>query len=358
MIEFTLGFNSAEYHLHDDHVDVEYMNGEHILQVGLTVQGSTDEIFSNQREIELDNDDVLLASLSGLGEGAANASTGQMWYGGPGASVEITAKPVVYSGGDVSSVTLLGFCGDDAATDSEAPFVFEVDCDGYTSDKDGDGDKPEFTVGGDDIGARASAVYLDFEGPTAPHFNANPNGREGGWVNQAVLVATAAGPYHATRNKDGWLVYNRDEEGVGGYAPQVRFSSTTPVIVDAAREATPNALPTEPTRANAVCVIATAVDLLGNESGLPRAGSDCVTAANYTGDGGRRREHDLPCRYPCRSGCECTDHRVLACQPEGECLFAEGVPAAGGGRGHIFHRQVRPALHDACALEGRRQKCG
>ena len=82
-----------------------------------------------------------------------------------------------------------------------------------------------------------------------------------------MLVATSAGAYHASRNKDGWLVYNDDEEGVGGYQAVIRFSTTTPEIVDAARGAAPNALPTAPTRANAACVIATAVDLLGNESG-------------------------------------------------------------------------------------------
>ena len=282
-LTFTLSFDSDGYEEHGDHVDVDYMNGEHSIQALLKIAGRDDALMSNVMLVEFDNDDKLKASMSGLGEGAANESTGQMWYGGPAASVEITALPIVYSSGGVSSVTLREFCGDEAMTDSEAPFMFEVDCKGYTSDKDGDGDKPEFNVGGDKIGVSVSAVYLDFEGPAAPHFNADPNGREDGWINQAVLVATTAGEFHATKNKDGWLVYNEDEEGVGGYAPQVRFSSTTPSIVDGACEATPNAPPTGPTKENAVCVIATAVDLLGNESGLPSAGSDCVTAANYVG---------------------------------------------------------------------------
>ena len=286
---FTLSFDS---HDHDPETGAPvYMNGEHTISAELQIAGGMmadgmmghETVSSNAVTVEFDNDDFIAASYSGLGDGAMNEETGQIWYGGPDAAVEITALPVLYSSGAVSSLTLLSFCSDDAATDSEAPFSFSLDCD-KTSDKDGTGDKPKFTVEGDEIDVVAKAVYLDFNGPPAPHFEANPNGREGGWVNQAVLVATSLGAYHASRNKDGWLVYKEDEEGVGGYAPQLRYSSTTPSIVDGARGATANVLPTEPTRANAVCVIATAVDLLGNESSLPSAGSDCVTAANYKAD--------------------------------------------------------------------------
>ena len=282
--DFTLSFDSHGY---DDHGHPDYANGEHTisaeLEVGVTMADGMhghETVSSNAVTVEFANDDFVAASFGGLGDGAMNEETGQIWYGGPDAAVEITALPVLYSSGAVSSLTLLSFCGDDAATDSEAPFSFSLDCD-ETSDKDGDGDKPEFTVEGDPIDVRAKAVYLDFDGPPAPHFYPNPNEREGGWVNPTVDFL---GKYHKDRNKDGWLKYNEDKEGVGGYAPQLRYSSTTPSIVDGARGATANVLPTEPTRANAVCVIATAVDLLGNESSLPSAGSDCVTAANYKAD--------------------------------------------------------------------------
>ena len=208
-----------------------------------------------------------------------NSKTGQVWYGGPDVSVEISALAVSYSSGAaVSSVTLLPFCEDDAATDSEAPFSFPVDCDGFQSESDGT--TPTFNVGGAKIDSKGGKVYLDFKAPDAPHFNVNPNGREAGWVNPAVDFL---GEYEEDKNDDGWLFYNEDEEGVGGYAPQLRFSSTTPSIVDGARGATANALPTAPTKIDAVCVIATAVDLLGNESKLPSAGKACVVAAKYVG---------------------------------------------------------------------------
>ena len=107
-----------------------------------------------------------------------------------------------------------------------------------------------------------------------------PTGRELGWVNPDVDFL---GEFDESSNKDGWLVYNEDEEGVGGYDPQLRFSSTTPSIVDGALEATANDFPTAATMTNAACVIATAVDLLDNESKLPSAGKVCVTDAVYEG---------------------------------------------------------------------------
>ena len=193
-------------------------------------------------------------------------------------SVEITALPVLYSG-SVSSLTLLQFCGAKALTDSEAPFTFAPECTDYVSGTDGD--QPTFTAGGNAIGTKGGKVYLDFKAPAAPHFKPNPNGREDGWINQAVLVATAAGA-NSSRNKDGWLTYNDDDKtGVGGYSPRLRYSTTTPSIVDGARAATPNVPPTDPTKKDAACVVATAVDLLGNESKLPAAGKACAAAAGY-----------------------------------------------------------------------------
>ena len=278
-VVFSLSFNSAEYD--PDTGEVKYPNGAHEIVAGVTLKGSTEEAYSNRMEVEFKNSSVVVASVNGLGDGARNSSTGQVWHGGPDVSVEISALAVSYSSGAaVSSVTLLPFCGDDAATDSEAPFSFPVDCDGFQSDKS-EGTTPSFNVGGAEIDSKGGKVYLDFKAPDAPHFNANPNGREAGWLNPTVDFL---GEYKADKNEDGWLVYNEDEEGVGGYAPQLRFSSTTPSIVDGARGATANALPTAPTRKDAACVIATAVDLLGNESKLPSAGTPCALADKYVPD--------------------------------------------------------------------------
>ena len=293
--DFTLSFNSADYDRESG--APTYMNGEHTisaeLEIGVDMADGThghETISSNAITVEFKNSNFVGVSIAGLGDGAMNSNTGQRWYGGPGVTPEITAVPVSYSGGDaVASLTLLSICGADAATDSEAPFVFTVEC------KKGQSKETlKFNVEGTPIDARGDKeVYLDFQAPTAPHFyraedGSGPNGREDGWVNAAVQFTSKYEDKDGKR--DGWLVYNdKDTDnpasaGIGGYMPQLRYSSTTPSIVDGARAATPNVLPTAATKRDAVCVIATAVDLLGNESKLPAAGSGCATAEKYVAD--------------------------------------------------------------------------
>ena len=286
-IEFNLGFNSAAYELHGDHTDVEYMNGEHTLRVGLQVAGGG-TVMSNEVTVEFDNDDGIHVTAV-TPENSALDSDGNTWYGGPDTELSVTVLPVLYSGRPLDAVTMMGFCGADAATVDEAPFEFAPDCSGTTK-----GGTPMFalTVGGGDAIAVTGAddflnddsgfpINLDYQGPAAPRFHPNPNDRQGGWVN---LTVDFLGKQHAKNNPDGWLVYGSDA-GVGGYTPQLRFSATTPSLVDGAIatgpvEGVPD-LPLEGTKANAICVVATAVDLLGNESSLPSAGTACADDQTY-----------------------------------------------------------------------------
>ena len=278
---FTMSFDSDGYEEHGDHTDVDYMNGEHTisaeLEIGVTMADGMhghETISSNVVTVEFDNEDGYIVTAD-LGHNTALDDDGRVWYGGPdNGHVVVSALAVSYSGDEVAGGVVVRLEGCEAEEDDE------FDCKGQQSDREisilADGVKRAI-LNADDL----PEANIDMAGPDAPHFNADPNGREGGWINQAVLVATSAGEYHSSRNKDGWLVYNEDDEGVGGYSAQLRFSTTTPTIVDGARGAAPNALPTEHTKANAACVIATAVDLLGNESKLPSAGKGCAMAEAY-----------------------------------------------------------------------------
>ena len=229
---FVLSFNSADY----DTLGVPtYMNGEHTISAQLMVASSDEPIGSGFHAREFDNGDgVHLTAVAP--DGSALDSDGNVWYGGPGTGIEITAVPVVYSGGSAGSVTLLGgFCAADASSDEEAPFVFTPDCAkaGKTSSDDGVAPRFTLTVGGASIDVGADDILngdddifpirLDYQGPDAPHFSVNPNDREGGWVNAAVDFLGANG---TGSKKDGWLVYNNDDAsaGVGGYTPQIRFA--------------------------------------------------------------------------------------------------------------------------------------
>ena len=219
---------------------------------------------SNIMLVEFDNTDGVYVNLSGLGPGALNSGTGQRWYGGPAAMIEITAVPVMYSGGSSASVGIGEFCGDEAAT-ATGPFVFTPECEG-TGDH-----TATFTADGADIGVLNSDVfplYLDYAGPSAPIFSPNPNNREDGWVNATVGFLGEQG----AKNKDGWLTYNDDDdEGVGGYQPVLRYAEEDGASIEDAIAASPLTLATLPREsdADAYCVVASAVDHLGNESSLP-----------------------------------------------------------------------------------------
>ena len=85
--------------------------------------------------VEFDNDDGVQVAVSGLGLVRRTRATGQMWYGGPAAMIEITAVPVLYSGGSASSVGIGAFCGADAdgRMGLMAPFEFTPTCKGTSN---------------------------------------------------------------------------------------------------------------------------------------------------------------------------------------------------------------------------------
>ena len=267
---FTLSFDSDDYDLSTG--SPAYMNGDHEISMQLKVAGSA-PISSNALAVDFDNDDGVYVTVSGLGEGALNSGTGQRWYGGPAAAVEVTAVPVRYSGASTASVGIGAFCGDeDGSTATAAPFVLTPECEG-TGER-----TATFTADGADIDVLNSDVfplYLDYDGPSAPIFSPNPNNRENGWVNLTVDFLGEQG----SRNKDGWLTYNDDDDsGVGGYQPVLRYAEDDDIKdAIAASPLTLANLPGE-SEINAYCAVASAVDLLGNESSLP--GGDCLMAGD------------------------------------------------------------------------------
>ena len=285
-IVFKLSFDSDEY---DETAGTEtagtvtYPNGAHDIVVGVTVQGSTDETYSNRMEVEFDNEDGVHALAILPGDPVFNPADGKGWYGGPDAAITVAATLVSYSGDVVGELTLLNICGNNPITDSEAPFVFaELECDATRILTQEDN---IFRIAEREVGIlNGEGVFplrLDFEGPGAPRFGPNPNGREDGWINDAVDLT---GKYSET-NKDGWLVSGASGGGVGGNALQLRYSTTTPSIVDGALATEASSEPTLPaatSKATDICFIASAVDRLGNESALPADSDACANVVAYT----------------------------------------------------------------------------
>ena len=246
--------------------------------VGLTVQGSTEEAFSNRIEVEFDNKDGVLVAVLDRTREPMLGQDGGYWYGGPDAGFKIKAIPVLYSGRPVPSVTLReGFCvGHDGEALPVAPYTFTPDCGGH----EGLVEPNSFSIGAAEVPtlnekAEFFSIKLDYAGPAAPVFRPNPNGREEGWINDAVGLAaehvTTSGP---KKNLDGWLFFGAADGGVGGYTAHLQVGKDIKEALVAAASSTPT-LPATSTKNNAYCFVASAVDDLGNRSELPKEADGC-----------------------------------------------------------------------------------
>ena len=284
---FTMAFDSDGYDEHGDHVDVDYMNGEHTisaeLEIGVTMADGMhghETVSSNVVTVEFDNDDGYIVTAD-LGHNTALDDDGRVWYGGPdNGHIEISALGVSYSGAETGeAIVRLEGC--------EAEEGDEFDCDGQQSERE------ISVISGGVVGTILNAddlpeANIDMEGPDAPVFHPNPNKREEGWVNAAVNFTGEQG---SGSKKDGWLVYKDEsaDDGVGGYSPRIRFAeadSDKEVGVALAAPALsalvlPASLAGKSSKADAFCVVASAVDMLGNESDLPDADEDCVSHDAY-----------------------------------------------------------------------------
>ena len=110
-----------------------YLNGTHVILMGVTFMGSEAENESPPWDIELENDDGYVVTAD-LGDNSAIGDDGRRWYGGPdNGPIDITALPVSYSGGSVTSVSA-NFCGKDL-TDSDGAdgYTFEFECEDHES---------------------------------------------------------------------------------------------------------------------------------------------------------------------------------------------------------------------------------
>ena len=105
----------------------------------------------------------------------------------------------------------------------------------------------------------------------------NPNGREGGWINDAVGLAAK---HDVKENDDGWLIYGATDGGVGGNTVQLQVGEDMEEALAATASSTP-ALPEASEKSDAYCFVASAVDDLGNRSKLPKEDDDCAKPGDY-----------------------------------------------------------------------------
>ena len=220
-VEFSLSFDSDEYDPETGKVD--YLNGPHVILMGVTFRGSEAENESPPWDIELENDGGYVVTAD-LGDNSAIGDDGRRWYGGPdNGTIDVTALLVSYTGGSVTSVTA-NFCGKDK-TDSDGSdgYTFEFACEDHESKTDADerldGDMLTLSSPGEDgvilNDDHPFPAFVDFVGPTeSPIIVANRNGRENGWLNADVALT---GEVDADEDDDeNWLVEGEGGEGEGG----------------------------------------------------------------------------------------------------------------------------------------------
>ena len=280
--------------------DPTYMNGEHTISAVLMVAGagSDEPVESGIHDREFDNDDGYIVTAD-LGDNSEIGDDGRRWYGGPdNGTIDITALPVSYSGGSVTSVGA-NFCGEDA-TDSDGSdgYTFEFECEDRESNTDGTdgavvGEMLALSSPGED-GVILNAedlpfpAFVDFVGPSkSPIIVANRNGRENGWLNAAVALTGEVDPDED--DDENWLVEGADDTGgIGGYNMMLLMGGD----LEKALEASPSSsLPAESADNNSYCAVALATDDLGNESERPDAMDDMCRPAPAGAD--MKVNHDV-----------------------------------------------------------------
>ena len=274
---FTLSFDSDAY----DAVtgDVGYENGDYDISMQLKVAGS-EPISSNVLTVDFNNDDGYVVTAD-LGDNSEIGDDGRRWYGGPSnGPIDITALPVSYSGGSVTSVSA-NFCGKDLTDlDGSDGYTFEFKCENRESNTDGTndavvGEMLAISSAGTDgkiLGDNPFPAFVDFVGPSeSPIIVANRNGRENGWLNAAVALT---GEVDADEDDDeNWLVEGADDTGgIGGYNMMLLMGENLEKALDASPGST---LPAESANKDSYCAIASATDDLGNMSELPDDDATC-----------------------------------------------------------------------------------
>lgn len=131
------------------------------------------------------------------------------------------------------------------------------------------------------IATVATGYRIDNRAPGAPQFAGNPNGRQNGWINDAVGLTGS----NTSATDNDWIINGTADQGIGGgstgtgaYQRFLRMGDGTAGTVAAARAAEASDAPAypSPTATNiSLCAIATARDQVGNESALPSSSTAC-----------------------------------------------------------------------------------
>lgn len=279
----------------------KYFNGARQLSARAVVQGGT-QVATPSITLQFNNVNRLIEQLILGGTRASAVSAGGLAF--ERGSLTVSVLPVIYQQGRTMAAGSTTFGGSDAsgvgartaalvapaggtgawtATFSDAGANAVGNVSDYEYNGAGAGENASVTATdnqGNQLFAAAApfstpanpapVVRLDNRAPGAPTFAANPNGRQNSWINGTVGLAGV----NSSATDNDWMINGTADAGVGGYTRWLRTGTDMATAIAATASSTP-ALPA-PSATNATyCAVASATDLLGNESALPAAATAC-----------------------------------------------------------------------------------
>jgi hypothetical protein len=284
-----------------------YLNGAHTISARALIQGGSQTATPGNAMV-LNNINTYLANLS-LG-GTTASATGANGLAYRRGSLTVTVLPVIYTAGGVTmaagTVTFGSQACDVSPTDNARTGTLAASGSSFAvtfsqTATAGVGNVTDYEYGagctavetvvlnatdsqGNTLfaGAAPSAastpgIRLDNRAPVAPVVFENPNGRQGGWVNDAVSFVTTQ-----AASANGMISAAVPDAGVGGvtYAAKAAVSTSTTTVAGTADITNPSTLALS--LANQICALFYAQDALGNRSATGTPGCDAGDADNST----------------------------------------------------------------------------
>jgi len=293
----VMSWNTAKFNAATGAVQTH--NGEHTLSARVKTTTNTTGTASPSVKLTLDNSSMWATTIVVTNGSSANSAAGLQWLTG---DLGVSAVPVIYEAGTqtINSATFSG-CGVQARTLTASPYTASwpkaelIGDDGSAGIENANCNLSAASVVNNNPGPSgfSNSLRFDNKGPGAPRFMRNPNIRQNGWINASVGLVGL----NTSATDNDWLVNGTADGGVGGYARYQRIAASPDGSVDGALAATASASPSLPLPSAtnmSYCAIASARDLLGNESALPDAGDACTAPAVASSDlGSAATPHQL-----------------------------------------------------------------
>lgn len=300
--ELVFSWNTAAY---DPITGIaKHLNGPHAVAAKVITSQNAQGTGSPNVNVVLDNSNTAIVTIEIANGADATDSNGELWYTG---DARVTALPVIYTT-TAPLIAQVVFNPDGAlnsVVDTEAPYS-AVWAKGTTFANGGSGGNGNPGIEDDDFEVCVSAtvngtasgtllctdfIRYDNNGPGAPTFIANPNGRASGWINGTVGLVGS----NTSATDNDWLSNGAADLGVGGYTRMLQVGTGGGTVANAlttAASATPtlpapsaNNLPT------AYCAVASAADDLGNVSAALASTTPCLVAPAGPGASATGSQH-------------------------------------------------------------------